>query len=888
VPVRPGRDGKPGQGMVGKGRVMARAVAQAELAFPLGASGQIDHWLVAGPFAFPVPDLDRYGVPPATGADAGYKLRILRDLFRAAPDVTDRPVEGDALVVRGQAHDWRYVRCGDDHQVDLSTFCHTCHHLVSYGYAVLETPAGGPVRLVLDSNGPADLWVNGEHAGRHELIGLQDPARASFAATLRPGRNDLLVRFEGAATRACPHTLSLRLDGITPGAARILLPTIWGDVARRQGFEALVAAAYCTEGLYAGDVPITVRWEGTVAVAGEVVARLLDGAGAVRAEGRAVAGATGEIVMARSGALPDGPYRVVLTPTEPSPVRREIAIRVHRATYAETPEGMLSTRRREALELAARQHGDIFAEIARVALGRWDELDHRVVQATIDGINQRRDCSDFYLVGLLGLLLRHGDDPAFPPDLHRALRECVLGFKYWMDEPGADAMCYWTENHQILFFACAVLAGRLYPDETFVNSGRPGRWHRDKGLAMAREWCLRRGAGGFVEWDSNVYFEEDLLALSHLCDFCDDPGVRLLAEMTIDKLAYQLAVGSYRGVFGSSHGRTYVQHITGARLEATSGIGRLLWGLGGYNGSLRGLVALACCDRYRLPAVIERIARDQPAALWSREHGQGAFATLYDAKEGEWAVDKVTFKTPDGMLCSAQDWLPGDLGVQQHIWQATLGPDAVVFGTHPACSSTEGSRRPGYWHGNYILPRVAQHRESLIALYRLPEGDRMGFTHAYFPLSAFDEYELAGGWAFARRGDGYLALTARCGVDVLRQGEYAYRELRSYGARNAWLCLLGRRELDGDFAQFRDTVLALPCDFGDLAVRCTDHRGRALAFAWDGPLTVDGVEVPITGFARHDSPYCTRGHGDEPMTIRHGGEALTLDFARGWKISGPA
>ena len=39
----------------------------------------------------------------------------------------------------------------------------------------------------------------------------------------------------------------------------------------------------------------------------------------------------------------------------------------------------------------------------------------------------------------------------------------------------------------------------------------------------------------------------------------------------------------------------------------------------------------------------------------------------------------MTYKTPDYMLCSAQDWLPGELGYQQHIWQATLGPDAVVF-----------------------------------------------------------------------------------------------------------------------------------------------------------------------------------------------------------------
>ena len=119
------------------------------------------------------------------------------------------------------------------------------------------------------------------------------------------------------------------------------------------------------------------------------------------------------------------------------------------------PGGTLATRRREALEHAARQRGDVFAEITKVALGRWDDLDHETIRATIAGINERRDCSDFALTGLLGLLHRHGDDPAFPPDLRRALRDCVLGFKYWRDEPGSDPVCQWTGNHPILFFAAS-------------------------------------------------------------------------------------------------------------------------------------------------------------------------------------------------------------------------------------------------------------------------------------------------------------------------------------------------------------------------------------------------------------------------------------------------
>ena len=50
-----------------------------------------------------------------------------------------------------------------------------------------------------------------------------------------------------------------------------------------------------------------------------------------------------------------------------------------------------------------------------------------------------------------------------------------------------------------------------------------------------------------------------------------------------------------------------------------------------------------------------------------------------------------------------------------------------------------------------------------------------------FPTFAFDEYEIEKGWAFARKGKGYLAITARQGIELIKRGPDGYRELRSYG-----------------------------------------------------------------------------------------------------------
>ena len=194
-----------------------------------------------------------------------------------------------------------------------------------------------------------------------------------------------------------------------------------------------------------------------------------------------------------------------------------------------------------------------------------------------------------------------------------------------------------------------------------------------------------------------------------------------------------------------------------------------MWGMGVWNGHLRGTVSLACPE-YELPSIIADIATDSAGELWNRQ------------RRGE--VNKVTCRTPDYMLCSARDYHLGEKACQQHIWQAILGHDAVVLVTHPPSMSENGALRPNSWSGNSVLPRVAQWKDTLVAVHKPPEDDWMGFTHAYYPVHSFDEYVLRDGWAFARRGEGYLALTAAQGIELVHRGSTAFRELRSHVAEH--------------------------------------------------------------------------------------------------------
>jgi len=304
-----------------------------------------------------------------------------------------------------------------------------------------------------------------------------------------------------------------------------------------------------------------------------------------------------------------------------------------------------------------------------------------------------------------------------------------------------------------------------------------------------------------------------------------------------------------------------------------------MWGLGAFNTHILGTVSLACAKRYGLPAVIERVACHLPEGMWNRERQGGELEEWCDGATCCWKVNKVTYKTPEGMLCSAQDYRAGQRGKGEHIWQATLGPDAVVFVTHPVCMSEESGWVPNFWCGNGVLPRVAQWRDVLIAIHKLSSDDWLGFTHAYFPIHAFDEHVLREGWAFARKGEGYVALTAAGGMTLIRRGDNAYRELRSYGLRNMWVCHMCRARRDGSFGEFQEGVLGMQVEFEGLGVRCRTLGGEALAFGWEGPLVVEGEEQAISGFKHYENPYCTADWPASDMEIRFGDQSLRLNFS---------
>ena len=265
-----------------------------------------------------------------------------------------------------------------------------------------------------------------------------------------------------------------------------------------------------------------------------------------------------------------------------------------------------------------------------------------ILSSALDFIDARKDCSDFVLHGILRLLYQF-KEAGIPPELLARARQTTLNFKYFPNEPGLDSLCTWTENHYILYTSAAYLAGQLYPDEVFTNSGETGREKMERNRPRILRWLDLRFRTGFSEWLSHVYYDEDLTALLSLVDFCQDEEIVQKSKMVIDLLLLDMALNSFKGVFGSTHGRSYENTKKWADNEGTADTSKLLFGLGVYSQFDNMSAAAFALSRYQMPPVIEAIARDTVSTYVNRQR----MGIRLDEME-RWGIHPDNFE--DGML----------------------------------------------------------------------------------------------------------------------------------------------------------------------------------------------------------------------------------------------
>lgn len=581
----------------------------------------------------------------------------------------------------------------------------------------------------------------------------------------------------------------------------------------------------------------------------------------------------------------------------------------------------------------------VFRQAARAASGRSLELDN--MRDVIAVIRSNHDCNDFTLNGLLRMMYLDKERAFLPDELRAVMENCVLDFKYWWDDGRRDTTyrCYHTENHQALYHTAELLAGQLYKKAKFTN-GKNGRWHMAHAKERLLRWLDYRFRFGFSEWMS-TYYEVETLLLANLYDFAEDEAIRVKAGMVLDLLMFDVALNNYEGFMGSSSGRTYAHSlIMGA--HNTAPLTKLVFGVGTYDrDEVIAPVALATSS-YRCPQVICDIATDYQTPFLNRQRvsinvedapqyglsydkeldchlfwgmqefihplairmskqisekydvwpyrNYDDYIRIYDKEKAEFGkvihnhLDRFalseanveTFRTADYMLSCALDYRKGAPGYQQHIWQATLGNKALVYTNCPGGNNLRFS--PNYWSGNEVLPRAAQSGRVVVCIYNTPDDKKPDFTHAYFPVSEFDEIHLSGSWIFGRKEEGYVALYSHHIPQLKSDFRGVLCDVFAPGRQNVWICEVGSKEQWGSFANFIEAIRNAFVKVEGLNVVYHSPSEGVMSFGWDVPLFVQGDEKPLRWEYRYDNPYCKTRFNATRLEIEKSGKKLLLDW----------
>jgi hypothetical protein len=283
-------------------------------------------------------------------------------------------------------------------------------------------------------------------------------------------------------------------------------------------------------------------------------------------------------------------------------------------------------------------------------------------------------------------------------------------------------------------------------------------------------------------------------------------------------------------------------------------------------------------------------------------HAAVNFGHLREANTYGWRSDAVS-------LATVVDHRFGEQRDQIHAWQATVGPGAVVFTTHPSSEVPESDTwsdddKPGWWTGEASIPRSAQHERTGIHIYQ-PAWDETSspllyalfpaskVTHAYVPQDRFDEVVRDGNWTFATKDGGHIALWSwrepdwrayDPAVNPTDGQTQPFDLVAEGGPDNVWIVEVGDAATADSFEDFMAKITAsqpeVTRDDEGFTVAWTSPTSGEVTFGSTAPFTVDGEQQQLGDYPRHESKWGTVDRLATTFELEGGGASLALDFDR--------
>lgn len=794
---------------------------------------------------------------------------------------------------------WRRLHTGDDGYVDWSHFSYTPEYRHSLMATQIEVDQPEWRKLKFESPGPIQVWLNGQIILSSDKFGYMQPVVNEVETLLPSGISELIISQWQISLREVRHVVRVSVIGLP---VRIVIPSNGADeyaseIAER-ALEQISIKQWARDNdeiEILGPIGLKIRVKKVRDLGQGVSVTLKKGSGKIsvtqlqKAAADALANESGSLdgdvtaTMLDTGEI----FLEIKVDSADTPVSRVFrTARVPERVRTKVTKLEPQVWRDEVLSHVSDSYPSSARALARRELNPKYVVTREDLKSALSMINSKADCADFEAVGLINVLHRF-NQANWEIGLRDEVIKSLVDFKYWIDQPGLDAMCYFTENHQLVWHTAEHLIGDFLKDEKFSNSGFQGSEHSTHGQEMAQAWLIRKLEGGFSEFDSNAYLAIDTLALISLMEFSPSKKIRQFSEALLDRMLLSLASNSWRGIHGAAHGRSYTTTFRSSRFEETAPIMWALWGMGSLNLAVLPVTTLITAKRYELPSLIRKVAHSLDKTWSGRQVYRGKYRFTSDLLDRPYNSDLRVYRTADGMLSSVQDYRSGLPGLQEHVWGATLGTEVQVFTSYPAAYSHATSVRPNAWAGHLVLPRVRQIENVVLAIYPIKDDLYPDFTHLWFPTPFMNEYVIKGSWIAGRVGDGFIAVSTPGGVSPRLNGDTAYQEWIPNQDGSLYVALFSDKKSSKSFKAFVSSLKEPKYDEKNLHISFKHKKNFELG--WLNNLEVNGSHSEIIDGLperppRLENPAVTLSGDDEILRANFKGERLEIDLIKGTRL----
>ena len=719
---------------------------------------------------------------------------------------------------------WQYYNGGNNWFLDLSKFYHSLTKVEYWAATRLLAGEAGTVSARVWTYEAVDLWLNGE-----KLVSIKEPVYKPICwqdveLPLRAGENELFVRLQDLGVRDTRNIFGLQLLG-DYGDVRVSLPDEEHTLPLADAQRWLLSVTYENGALHSEtpppcpvETPAGVWSSGTAfpCTTGEALLRL-----SVTLQGQTI---TRELELPENAA-----------PTVTRAASREEAVENTMAALLKKLD-------------PARSQGNVNAILLHYYCGVQSEADLENLHGILHRIDIREDCADFLLAGVIRLVA--GYKEKLPPEEMARIRETILNFRYWMEEDGADGMCFWSENHALLFHFCQLGAGYLFPEETFTRSGRTGREQYALALSRCNEWLDSVGSTGFEEFLSPGYMCVTAAALMGVIDFADE-ATSARAVQVLNREFEMLAMHTFDGVMIGPRGRIY-RDVVHPHQQEIQGFLKYIDDSAADNASP--WLCSILTSKYRFNDKLPELIRQPQNITYPNGNTE---ISLYKTKDcilsavasprspsfnGGWTNETAQKQDPyaDGnftyMYVKALNeryhgttkFEPGVFGYQQHLWSAALSSTCHVFTNLPGGTFDASAMRPGYWYGNGLFPALRQVENKVGVVYNIEDDYPIKFTHLYWPEDTFDTTEIEGNWRFGTCGTGYIGVWCSGSLQPFND-KLMRSEQRCYEPRQAYMCVVSGEEKE-TYEAFKAACLASSPVFDPAAMTLQDNTGYTLTW----------------------------------------------------------